>query len=116
MCLVENAQRMSYTLSQMYSTPYFFKSGHLTYQDASLIRTTYQDTLILPKCVRATPYIFNPSLTVGGHLTILMDETTLDVNIGALDQKVLSSIDVIRRLRHYITSVSSVDTHCNVSN
>ena len=42
----------------------------------------------------------------GGHLTILMDENNLDINSNVLGQEVLSSIDIIGRLRHYITSVS----------
>ena len=43
-------------------------------------------------------------LYVGGHLTILIDETTLNSNSEAMGQ-VLSSTEIIRQLRHHITSV-----------
>ena len=43
-------------------------------------------------------------LYIGGHLTILIDETTLNSNSEAMGQ-VLSSTEIIRRLRHHITSV-----------
>ena len=43
---------------------------------------------------------------VGGQVTILMDAESLEINSNALGQGVMSSIDIIGRLRHYITSVS----------
>ena len=47
-----------------------------------------------------------PTILLGGHITILMDDTSLDINSDALGEGVVSSIDIIGRLRHYITSVS----------
>ena len=40
-------------------------------------------------------------------MSILMDEESLEINSNALGQGVISSVDIIGRLRHYITSVSS---------
>ena len=39
-----------------------------------------------------------------------MDETHLDVNSRALGKKVLSSVDIVGRLRHYITSVTIMES------
>ena len=50
---------------------------------------------------------YSSTSDAGGHISILMDEKTLNVNGNALGQGVLSSIDIIGRLRHYITSVST---------
>ena len=44
--------------------------------------------------------------SAGGLIYILMDEESLNINSNALGQREVSSVNIIGRLRHYITSVS----------
>ena len=68
----------------------------------SCISSIYVDSTYVPGTVyNSSSMTVNP----GGYLSILMDKTHLEVNSRALGKKVLSSVDIVGRLRHYITSV-----------
>ena len=47
-------------------------------------------------------------MILGGYLTVLMDKKIMQRNIHALGLQFLSSVDIIKRLRYHISSVSEL--------
>ena len=55
--------------------------------------------------------LFHLHDSIGGYLTVLMDNKIMQRNIHALGLQFLSSVDIIKRLRYHISSVSKLCMH-----
>ena len=55
--------------------------------------------------------LFHLHDAIGGYLTVLMDNEIMQRNIHALGLQFLSSVDIIKRLRYHISSVSKLCMH-----